>query len=172
VRVHEANAGRITPGQKATLRIDAMRDRVFTAEVMEIGVLAESGGWRDPNLREYTVKLLLAETNGAELLKPSMRCEAEIVVDSVEDAIAVPAQAVFREGRSSFVYMQQGARYQRTAVKVGRRSTLFAEIRNGVAPGDRVLLREPAPGELMRDDAVDDALAAGEKAGGAQAASF
>lgn len=172
VRVHEANAGRIAPGQRATLRVDAMRDRVFSAEVLEIGVLAESGGWRDPNLREYTVKLLIDESNGAELLKPSMRCEAEIVVDSVEDAVAVPAQAVFRDGRTNFVYTQQGARFQRTPVRVGRRSSLFAEIRDGVTAGDRVLLREPAPGELVRESASDEVLAAGEDTGAAHAASF
>jgi len=148
VRVHEANAGRITPGQGATVKIDAIRDRVFRAEVMDIGVLAESGGWRDPNLREYTVRLLINAPNGEQVLKPSMRCESEIVVASVEDAIAVPAQAVFRDGARTFVYTPAGSRYERTPVQVGRRSLSFAEIRSGVEPGQRVLLREPQPGEV------------------------
>ncbi len=174
VRVHEANAGRIKPGQRATLRVDAIRDLAFTAEVMEIGVLAESGGWRDPNLREYTVKLLIEDAAAVQALKPSMRCEAEIIVDQVEDAIAVPAQAVFREGRISFVHTQQGdRRYERTPVKVGRRSSLFAEILSGVEPGDRVLLREPAPGELLRKNAQEEeTLAAGENTNAPQASSF
>jgi len=177
VRVHEANAGRIKPGQKATVRVDAIRDRVFTAEVMEIGVLAESGGWRDPNLREYTVKLLLDGANDKQALKPSMRCEAEIVVDSVQDAVAVPSQAVFRDGPESFVYTQRGERYERRPVAIGRRSTLFAEISNGLEPGDRVLLREPTPGEILRKEKAPEAATAGgeaegKPAGGARAGAF
>jgi multidrug efflux pump subunit AcrA (membrane-fusion protein) len=151
VRVHEANAGRIKPGQRALVRVDAIRDRVFEAEVMEIGVLAESGGWRDPNLREYTVKLLLEEQNGDQLLKPSMRCEAEIVIDRVEESIAIPAQAVFRDGASTFVYTPEAGKFRRTPVNVGRRSVRFAEIVAGVEPGARVLLREPSTGEVLRD---------------------
>lgn len=157
VRVHEANAGRIKPGQRATIKVDAIRDTVFEAEVMEIGVLAESGGWRDPNLREYTVKLLLDETNAKEELKPSMRCEAEIVIDRVEDSLAVPSQAVFRDGATTYVYTPEGAKFKRTPVNVGRRSTRFAEITGGVAPGERVLLREPSAGEILRDRRAEPA---------------
>jgi HlyD family secretion protein len=157
VRVHEANAGRIEPGQRAMIKVDAIRDKVFSAEVMEIGVLAESGGWRDPNLREYTVKLLLDESNGGEELKPSMRCEAEIVIDRVEDSLAVPSQAVFRDGSTTFVYTPEGAKFKRTPVSVGRRSTRFAEITNGVTPGERVLLREPLAGEILRDRRAEPA---------------
>jgi multidrug efflux pump subunit AcrA (membrane-fusion protein) len=155
--VHEANAGRIEPGQRAMIKVDAIRDKVFSAEVMEIGVLAESGGWRDPNLREYTVKLLLDESNGGEELKPSMRCEAEIVIDRVEDSLAVPSQAVFRDGSTTFVYTPEGAKFKRTPVSVGRRSTRFAEITNGVTPGERVLLREPLAGEILRDRRAEPA---------------
>ena len=161
VRVHEANAGRVRPGQSATVRIDAIRDRAFTGTITEIGVLAESGGWRDPNLREYTVKILLDEAEGTDKLKPSMRVEGEIIIDSVEDVVAVPAQAVFREGRSSFVYTPAGAKYERTPVKIGRRSVQYAEVVTGVAPGQSVLLREPGPGEVLagESDEADDAPA-------------
>ncbi len=38
-----------------------------------------TGGWRDPNRRDYTVKVLLTEGNKLGL-KPSMRCKAEIYV--------------------------------------------------------------------------------------------
>ncbi len=157
VRVHESNAGRIKPGQRAMVKVDAIRDAVFPAEVLEIGVLAESGGWRDPNLREYTVKLLLAESNAGEKLKPSMRCESEIVIDRVEDSLAVPSQAVFRDGGSTFVYTPEGGKFKRTPVDVGRRSTRFSEITAGVTPGARVLLREPTTGEILRDRRAEPA---------------
>ena len=83
VKVNESLTGLIEPGQRTILTSDAIQDVTFDGEVLSIGVLAESGGWRDPNRRDYTVKVLL--TGGNELgLKPSMRCKAEIYVDGKE----------------------------------------------------------------------------------------
>lgn len=168
VRVHESLAGRIKPGQAATVRIDAVQNAVFRGTVENVSVLAESGGWRDPNLREYTVRLGL-ETVGeaAAMLKPAMRCEATITLGSVEDVIAAPIQAVFNEGRERFVYMPDGGKFRRQAVQVGRRSNQYVEIREGLEPGSRVLLREPSPGEIARAPQKPDAGAPqGQPAGG------
>lgn len=60
VRVHESLAGRVRPGQIATVKVDAAGDKRYTGTVDSIGILAESTGrWMDPNLREYTVRILL-----------------------------------------------------------------------------------------------------------------
>ncbi|MBY0308623.1 MAG: hypothetical protein K2Q09_07770, partial [Phycisphaerales bacterium] len=90
VRVHESLAGRIRLDQPATVRVDAMAGRTIPGRVLSVGVIAESGGWRDPNLREYTVRVRLDYPEASSVLKPSMRCEAEITLDRVSDALAVP----------------------------------------------------------------------------------
>jgi len=150
VRVHESIAGRIRPGQPATVRIEALQNRTFKGKVASIGVLAESEGWRDPNLREYTVKIdLEASASDESGLKPSMRCEAEILLGTVEETLATPVQAVFRDGPVAFVYTPRGARYERVPVAVGRLSNTHAEILGGLDAGQRVLLREPQPGEVL-----------------------
>jgi HlyD family secretion protein len=74
VRVQESLAGRVRPGQPATVKIDAAGGRMFRGSVESIGVMAETGGWRDPNLREYTVRIAV-DPDGADL-KPAMRAEA------------------------------------------------------------------------------------------------
>ncbi|MBC7834117.1 MAG: hypothetical protein H7Y88_03330 [Phycisphaerales bacterium] len=148
VRVHESLASRIENGQLVNVKVEAAGGRVFTGKVLSKGVLAESGGWRDPNLREYTVKVALDGIDDAAL-KPSMRCEAEIKLAHVADAVAVPLQAVFNEGPLRYVYMPSGNRYTKKAVKVGRRSDRFIEIVTGAEPGERVLLRQPAAGEVL-----------------------
>lgn len=148
VRVQEALAGRIRPGQSATVKVDAVGGRVFEATVDSIGVLAESGGWRDPNLREYTVRLTLQKSEGHELLKPAMRVESRVMLASVADAVYVPIQAVFQEGPVRFVYVPSGSAFERVPVRVGRRSDTLAELAAGIEEGQRVLVREPAPGEI------------------------
>lgn len=60
VRVHESLAGRIRPGQTASVKVDAAGEKRFTGKIESIGILAEqTNRWMDPNLREYTVKIAL-----------------------------------------------------------------------------------------------------------------
>jgi HlyD family secretion protein len=147
VRVSESLAGRIRPGQHVSVKIDAVGGAVIDGEVESIGVMAESGGWRDPNLREYTVRVLL-RTDRKDL-KPAMRCEARIVLDTVDDALSVPVQGVFSDGPVQFVYTPRGSKFVKSPVRIGRRSDILAEVTAGLDEGDPVLVREPAPGEVI-----------------------
>lgn len=159
VKVHESLAGRIRPGQQVNIKVDAVSDLRFFGRVESIGVLAEqTSRWMDPNLREYTVRIALdreSMSDGrSELLKPSMRCEAEIILGNVADALVVPVQAVFNEGPVRFVHVQQtgqgsNSRYIRRPVLLGQRSDRYAEIRAGLKQGERVLVRRPEPGEVL-----------------------
>lgn len=149
VQVHESLAGDIKPGMPATIKVDAANGKVFQGAVDSIGVLAESGGWRDPDRREYTVKIRIDGDQDIALLKPSMRCEARLTMGSVEDAIAIPVQGVFTDGPVRFVFAQKSGRYERVPIKLGRRSDTFAEILAGIEPGRTILLRDPAPSEVL-----------------------
>lgn len=152
VRVAESLAGKIKPGQPATVKIDAAGGKVFTGKVDSIGVMADvQGRWMDPNRREYTVKIALDPGDAGVQLKPSMRCEATITLGRVDDVVAVPVQAVFSDEAVRFVYVPRSGKYVRVPVKVGRRSETLAEIDGGLRGGERVLLRDPGAGEVVRE---------------------
>lgn len=151
VRVHESLAGRIAAGQTARVRVDAANDRVFSGTVTKIGVLAENGGWRDPNLREYTVTITMQGDNGGGVLKPSMRCEAELQLGRVENALSVPVAALYNDGPMRYVHVPSGSLYRRVPVKTGRVSDTHAEVLVGIEPGVSVLVRAPEPGELASE---------------------
>ncbi|MHC4989407.1 MAG: efflux RND transporter periplasmic adaptor subunit [Planctomycetota bacterium] len=150
VKVNEALSGLIEPGQPSTIVSDALPETVLVGQVMSVGVLAETGGWRDPNRREYTVRILL-ETDPTLGLKPSMRCKSEIFVERVEDAVFAPVQSVFRIGSSAIAYVPDAGGYKALPVQVGRASELYVEIVDGLDVGDAVLLREPRAEELRGD---------------------
>lgn len=159
VRIHESLQGRVRAGQRAAVRVDAV-DSEFSGAVRSVGLLAESGGWRDPNRREYTVRIALdRDQNGLERVKPSMRCDATIVIGRVENSLAIPIQAVFSRGPVQYVYVPDGARVRPVPVWVGRRSDTLAEIRGGIEAGTPVLLREPRSGEAMSRDWTPEQLA-------------
>jgi HlyD family secretion protein len=149
VKVHESLAGKIHSGLEAMISVEAVGRHDFRGTVESVGVMAEGGGWRDPNLREYSVRITLNQDQETLGLKPSMRAEARILLGKVEDVIHVPIQAVFIDGPVTFVYKPRGAKFARLPVRLGQRSDTRAEITSGLEPGDLVLLRTPSPGEII-----------------------
>ena len=147
LKVGEALSGRVREGQPAVIYSDSLPGTAIPASVLKVSVLAESGGWRDPNRRDYTVRVLL-DADPSLGLKPSMRCRGEIVLGKVEDAISVPIQSVFRKGPIAFVYVPDERGFAQRAVKIGRSSEMEVEVLEGLEPGENVLLRRPTPGEI------------------------
>ncbi len=149
--VHEAQVPLVTVGDPVTIGIDARPGQRIAGTVREIGVMAEEGGWFNPNLREYKVRVSL-EGEADASLKPAMRCTGEILTGRVEDAMAVPVQAVYTEGKMRFVYVPappgSAVRIEAREVRIGRAAESLVEIKEGLAEGDRVLLRKPDAGEL------------------------
>ncbi|MDX2146514.1 MAG: efflux RND transporter periplasmic adaptor subunit [Planctomycetota bacterium] len=149
VQVHESLAGRLRPGMPATIKIDAVPGHTFEGRVESIGVMAESNNWRDPNLREYTVRVALLPHPASGQLKPSMRAEATVEVGRVDDALTIPVQAIFNDGAVRFAYIVEGNRFTRVPIAVGRRSDTMSEVTVGLAEGQQVLVRQPEPGEVL-----------------------
>lgn len=147
VKISEALSGMIKPGQRAIVTSEAVPNLSFSGEVMSIGILASSGGWRDPNKREYTVRIALGRNDAG--LKPCMRCKAEIQIETVHDVVHVPIQAVFRSGPIAYVYVPDGRGYSQRKVTTGRSSELYVEVTEGLQMGDLVLLRQPQPQEIV-----------------------
>ena len=104
LKVSEALSGRIKSGKPVTVFSDSLPNIPLRGTVQSVSVLAESGGWRDPNRRDYTVRVLI-EADTSLGLKPAMRCRGEIMLDRVEDQPWVPIQAVFREGPIAYVHV-------------------------------------------------------------------
>lgn len=150
LKVGEALSGRIRSGQPAVVYSDSDPNQPVTGSVIGVSVLAESGGWRDPNRRDYTVKVDL-DVDPSMGLKPSMRCRGEIVLGNVDDVINIPIQAVFRKGPLAFVYVPEDRGFAQRKVTIGQSSEMSVEIRDGLAVGDRVLLRRPGAGEVVSE---------------------
>lgn len=147
VRVHESLANRLSKGQKTIVKVDAAGGRSFSGVVDSIGVIAEAN-WRDPNNREYTIKVALdkADTEG---LKPSMRCEAQVFLDRADNAVTIPAQAIFAQGNIRYVHARRGDRFAKIPVKIGKQSDTLAEVSSGLETGAWILTREPKVTEVI-----------------------
>lgn len=82
------------------------------------------------------------------------RVVSRIVTFSADEVITVPVGALFRTGDSWSVFRVEGDRAALQQVRLGRRSTEQAQILEGLAPGDRVVLHPGdriEPGTLLTD---------------------
>jgi hypothetical protein len=67
--------------------------------------------------------------------------QVEIAGETHRDALLVPVAAVVQEGEESFVYtVDAGRKAHRVAVRTGIAAGGEVEVRQGVAPGDRVVV--------------------------------
>ncbi len=145
--VPEALAPKVEPGQPADVSVDARPGRVYRGEVESVSVFAEDGGWWNNNVKNFTVRVLLPPNLG-DGLKPTMTCTGTIYFGRVDEALAVPVQAVFADGEQRYVYVPAGGgQVRRQDVEIGRASQTLVEITAGLEAGDDVLLRAPRPGE-------------------------
>jgi HlyD family secretion protein len=68
------------------------------------------------------------------------RVEARIVVWQAEDVLRVPTSALFRHGEGWAVFVVEGGVAQQRAVTIGARGPFEAEVQDGLAPGEAVVV--------------------------------
>jgi RND family efflux transporter MFP subunit len=140
-RIEEADRGRLKPDLNATVHVDAVTDSDFAARVDDISTMAKMdfSGW--PPIKNFLLDLKIDRTDPR--IKPGMKANARIAVNSIPNSILVPAQAVFQSNGSSVVYVRDDRKFAERTVQVGRRTSEVAQIIDGVKPGEHVALRNP-----------------------------
>lgn len=138
-RIHEADRHLVTEGLPCVVTVPAAPGDTFTGKIAKIDKFAESESrWLNPDLKEHGAEVLLDATEAA--LSPGDSAEVKILIDTIEDVLAVPVQCVFARGSRSFVFAQNGGTPEVTEVTLGRSNTNMIEIMDGLQPGDRVLM--------------------------------
>jgi len=74
-------------------------------------------------------------------LLPEMFATVTLITQAATDALAVPLQAILSEGAEQFVFVENGDTYSRQSVVLGLKDDRYVEIREGLFPGDRIVVR-------------------------------
>ncbi|MDH3518959.1 MAG: efflux RND transporter periplasmic adaptor subunit [Myxococcales bacterium] len=134
--VDENEIARVKPEQPAHVRTEAYADRIFRGVVSEIAPL----GTRIQNVTYFEVKIEIVDAD-AQLLRPRMSGDAEIVTEVVEQALIVPETALRYRGEQIFVEVSKGPRGSRSEER---------EVDIGIVEDDRVqVLRGLEEGEVV-----------------------
>jgi Cu(I)/Ag(I) efflux system membrane fusion protein len=132
VDVAERDLAAVAENQAATVRIRSYPDRTFAGKIALV--------YPHLNPATRTVRVRIELPNTDLLLRPDMYAEAEISTGSDEPVLAVPDSAIIDSGSRQIVLVDKGAgRFEPRPIKLGRRGTGYAEVRDGLAEGEVVV---------------------------------
>jgi HlyD family secretion protein len=136
-RVDENEVARIALQQPARIRTEAFPGRTFEGHVSEIAPIGE----RIQNVSYFNVKVVVTDAD-AQLLRPRMSGEADIVTEVVDDAVLVPETALRYRGDDVYVETADGTpNGKERAVKIGIVDGKRVQIVDGLTPEDSVVLQ-------------------------------
>jgi HlyD family secretion protein len=140
-KVTETDRDNLQAGQTATVQVDALPGRTFTAKVGALASGASRGSFFETSaVRQFDINLQLDKPD------PQMRAGSSlrVVIDGreIKDALHVPRQAVFEKNGKNYVFLQIGDRFDRRDVKVVNRTEGRAVV-TGINEGDAIALVDP-----------------------------
>lgn len=155
-QVPERYSDRLRPGQRVLFQVAALPGRDFTGTVDFVDPRVQLPG------RTITVKAVVPNTDRS--LQAGMFIEARLSTEVRPDAVVIPEDAITQIQGGAFVWVVVDGKAERRRVELGVRTPGYVEIRNGVTPGDQVVvggldrLVEGAAVEVMPVDRTQERI--------------
>ena len=160
VSVDELDINSVEIGQEAVVELDAIEDETFTGEVTAIGDTASASG----GVAKYTVSLTIPKD---DRMKQGMNASATITIDSRENVVTIPVNALQEEGSKVFVYTEQdddGNLSGEKEVTTGLSDGTTVEITDGLEEGETVYYNKT--GNTQNNNSSSDGFQGGGSDGG------
>ncbi|HUS34536.1 MAG TPA: efflux RND transporter periplasmic adaptor subunit, partial [Verrucomicrobiae bacterium] len=157
--INQADVTRLKPNQEVEVAIEAVTGLTLTGRVERIAPQATIKN----NIKGFAVRILLKDVG--DKVRPGMTANITIPVSSADDVLAVPLAAVFTERNPEtgvsdrYVYVEdmESGSYERRPVRVGVSDLFFAEVQEGLEPGEVVLLEQPKEEREKKKEATQTA---------------
>jgi HlyD family secretion protein len=168
--INQADVSRLKVGQDVTAQVEAVPGLKIKGIIERIAPQATFKN----NIKGFAVRIVIKDAD--RRVRPGMTANIEIPVSAADNVLAVPLAAVFTELNQDtqemerFVYIRKGEDVERRLVQIGICDYFYAEVQQGLATGETVLLEvpkddkvmlasTPAPGGRTAAKASTDALA-------------
>ncbi|MCX7765240.1 MAG: efflux RND transporter periplasmic adaptor subunit, partial [Candidatus Sumerlaeia bacterium] len=119
-------------GQLAVISAEIDKRREFTGKIQVIGPAV------DPLTRTAGIEILTS--NSLHLLKPGMFCRTRLIVEERQKALAVPREAISREGNITYVFTIDSDVANRRNIKIGIEQGGLVEVLEGITEGELVVV--------------------------------
>ena len=131
LNVPEREIAKLKPGQAVGLAVDALPGKQFTGTVDRVAPVVDNG--------TGTFRVVASFPGDGEL-QPGMFSRLNINYDQRADALVVPRTALLEDGGEPAVYVVRDGKAQRTVLKLGYNDARWVEVREGLKPGEQVVI--------------------------------
>jgi membrane fusion protein, heavy metal efflux system len=136
--VPESDIALVRVGQEIDVSVPAVLGHSFKARVIAIGAAS------DPVTRRVPVRAEIPNPGG--VLKSEMLATSRIATGHVQLAPGIAAEAVIWDGGVANVWVERAPMlFERRRVTLGSEEGGRVEVREGLKPGERIVLRGPVP---------------------------
>lgn len=144
LKLEEVDRGKIRLGLPVKVKVDAIPDKEFFAELDWISPIA-AVNFRGPGAgTEKTFPARATLKNLDPRLRPGMSASAELLIESVPNSLLIPSRASFSQNGKPSVWIQSGQQFQVRQIEVGKRNDNDIIVISGLKEGDRIALENPA----------------------------
>ncbi len=130
-RVPEMYLSQIKPGQGLTIRVDAYPNDTFQGKIYALEPAV------DEKTRTVVVRALIP--NLQNKLRPGMFARVNVLLSTRPNAVVIPEQAIWPQGRDTFVYRVVDGKAVLTKVELGVRHPGEVEVLKGLSANDVVV---------------------------------
>ena len=147
--IDELDISDVAVGQEVQITADAVEGTTYTGVVTKVSVAGTTSG----SITTYPVTVRIDETEG---LRPGMNVDAEIILESAEDVLAIPSGAVNRgntvlitadsPSAANAVDQEAPEGYVYVEVETGISDDSYTQVLSGLQEGDTVAYLQTASG--------------------------
>ncbi len=139
VDIPEVSRSKIDPGMRAEMRIKALPNLHLSGVVDRVSDMASSLVFWDRSSPKIYPTIISLDQNDPSM-RPGMTVEVDMISEVIKNILFVPVEALFvREGKI-YCHVKKAVGAEERKVVIGRSSSSFVEILEGLTEGDRVLL--------------------------------
>lgn len=160
-KVHESMVDRVKESQRARIRVDAFASELLNGSVKSVQPLPDPSSFFSSDVKVYTT--LVTIENGLAGLRPGMTAQVEILIEQLDDVLAVPIQGILEFKGKDHVYVMTPDGPKRREVKVGTSNEKLVQILEGLKAGDAIALN---PAGLLSEQERREAFAVATKGTG------
>jgi len=142
LKLEEVDRGKLKLGQAVRVRVDAVPEKEFNADMDWISPIAQLVFRTFPPEKLFPARATLKSLDPR--LRPGMSASAEIIVERQPGVLLIPARASFMLNGKPAVYVQKGQQFLTRTIEVGKRNDEDLVVLKGLKEGELVTLENPA----------------------------
>jgi HlyD family secretion protein len=139
VDIPEASRSKINQGMRAEMRIKALPNLRLSGTIDRVADMATSLMYWDRNSPKIYPTVIRLDQNDSSL-RPGMTIEVDMISEVISNVVFVPVEALFVKEGKIYCQLKKAVGSEEHPVVIGRSSSSFVEITEGLEPGDKVLL--------------------------------